>query len=263
MCRLFAVRADRPVSAEPALVSAPHALVRQSCGDLRGECHRSGWGIGYFVDRSPVRVRSTRPAGDDPKYIEAVRAAVSPVIVAHVRQASVGAVSEANTHPFVHGPWLFAHNGTVQGFDTNPEPLRRLIPASLRTSIEGETDSEHLFHALLGRLGLTARSEPDALAGAVGDVLNEVAGLYPGTAAEPTRLNVLLTEGNVLIASRWGHTLHLTELPMLGVVTGEGGNPHGIAFASEPAMPVGWAEVPDRTVAVVAGDLRASLTRVG
>src|SRR5215208_1001298 len=116
MCRLFAVRADRPVSAEPALVSAPHALVRQSCCDLRGECHPSGWGVGYFADGSPVRVRSVRPAHDDPKYAEAARTAVSPIVIGHVRQASVGGVSEANTHPFVSGRWLFVHNGTVQGF---------------------------------------------------------------------------------------------------------------------------------------------------
>ena len=93
MCRLFAVRADRPVSAEPALLSAPHALVRQSSCDLRGECHPSGWGVGHFVDGSPVRVRSTRPASVDSTYVGAVRAAISPVIVGHVRQESVGGVS--------------------------------------------------------------------------------------------------------------------------------------------------------------------------
>ena len=263
MCRLFAVRADRPVSAEPALVSAPHALVRQSCGDLRGECHRSGWGIGYFVDGRPVRVRSTRPAGDDPKYLEAARAAVSITIIGHVRQASVGAVSEANTHPFVHGRSLFCHNGTVQGFGTNPEPLKRLIPAHLRDRIEGETDSEHLFHVLLGRVELAGGSDGRALAGVIGDVLCEVAALYPGTADEPTRLNVILTDGDMMIASRWGHTLHLTELPVPGVVTGDGGVAHGIAVASEPVTPSGWSEVPDRSVVVVGGDLRPLVVRIG
>ena len=262
MCRLFAVRADRPVCAEPALVTAPHSLVRQSCCDLRGECHRSGWGVGYFVNGSPVRVRSTRPAGDDPKYAEAARAE-SPVVVGHVRQASVGAVSEANTHPFVRGRWLFAHNGTVQRFGTNPEPLRRLIPPHLRERIEGETDSEHLFHALLGRIGVTGGSEADTLAAAVGDVLSEVAGLYPGTADEPTRLNVILTDGDVLIATRWGHSLHLTELPAAGVVTSATGSPKGIAVASEPVTPAGWSEVPDRRMVVAYGDHRVSVIEVG
>ena len=70
MCRLFAVRADRAVNAAPALVSAPHALVRQSCCDLRGECHPSGWGVGYYAGGRPVRVRSTLPAAEDPAAVE-------------------------------------------------------------------------------------------------------------------------------------------------------------------------------------------------
>jgi glutamine amidotransferase len=258
MCRLFAVRADRPVSAEPALVSAPHALVRQSCCDLRGECHPSGWGVGYFAEASPFRIRSVRPAHDDLMYAEAARTAVSPIVIGHVRQASVGGVSEANTHPFVHGRWLFAHNGTVQGFAENPEPLLRLIPSHLRVGIEGETDSEHLFRVLLGRV---ERADADRLATAVGDVLREVLRLYPGTTAEPTRLNVILTDGNRFAASRWGHTLCRTELPAAGVVTGDGGV-RGLAVASEPLTPVGWTEVPDRSVVVVGGDMRVSITNV-
>jgi predicted glutamine amidotransferase len=260
MCRLFAVRADRPVSAEPALVFAPHALARQSCCDLRGECHPNGWGIGYFAHGLPVRVRSTRPAGDDPRYAEAARA-VSPIVVGHVRQASVGGVSEANTHPFAHGRWLFAHNGTVQGFDNDPEPLRRLIPSHLRERIEGETDSEHLFHVLLGRIE-EARPDADGLAAVVRDVLREVAGLYPGTADEPTRLNVVLTDGELFVATRWGHTLHIAELPAPGVVNSDG-PVRGIAVASEPVTPTGWAAVPDRSVVVVDGDSRSAVTAAG
>jgi predicted glutamine amidotransferase len=260
MCRLFAVRADRPVSAEPALVSAPHALVRQSCCDLRGECHPSGWGIGYFVDGSPARVRSTRPASDDPKYIEASRTVVSPVLIGHVRQASVGRVSEANTHPFVHGRWLFAHNGTLQGFGDDPEPLRRLIRPGLRERIEGETDSEHLFHFLLGRIERKSRLDAGVLAGVVGEALREVAGRYSGTAEEPTRLNVVLTDGDHFLATRWGHSLHMTELPTPDVVAGDG---RGTAIASEPMTASGWSEVPDRHVVIVQGGRRALVIQVG
>jgi predicted glutamine amidotransferase len=258
MCRLFAVRADRPVGPEPALVSAPHALVRQSCCDLRGECHPSGWGVGYFVDGSPVRVRSTRPAGEDPKFAEVARLTVSPVVIGHVRQASVGGVSEANTHPFVHGRWLFAHNGTVQGFAANPEPLVRLIAPPLRDGIKGETDSEHLFRAVLGRV---ERAREDELAAAVGAALREVARLYPGTADEPTRLNVVLTDGNRFAASRWGHTLCMIPLTATDVVSGQWPF-RGLAVASEPVTPGGWTEVPDRSVVVVRGDMSASITNI-
>jgi glutamine amidotransferase len=257
MCRLFAVRADRAVNAEPALVSARHALVRQSCCDLRGECHPSGWGVGYYAGGRPVRVRSTKPAAEDPTYPEAARAATSEIILGHVRQASVGGVSEANTHPFVHGRWLFAHNGTVEGFGDNPGPLRALIPEQLRGQIEGETDSEHLFYALLGRL---EQIDGDA-AGVLGCFLGEVARLYPGTAEEPTRLNVVLTDGRVFLASRWGHTLSLATLDnpeAAGVV----GTARGVAVASEPVTASGWTEVPDRSVVLVRPDGCYTVTAV-
>jgi glutamine amidotransferase len=265
MCRLFAVRAERLVRAEPALVSAPHALVRQSCCDLRGECHPSGWGIGYYANGEPVRVRSVRPAAEDPLYREAARAAVGTTIVGHVRQASVGGVSEANTHPFAHGRWLFAHNGTVQGFAADPGPLRRLIPAHLREQIKGETDSEHLFYALLGELARRGVAGGDAVAAVVGDTLREVARLYPGTPEEPTRLNVVLADGDVLVASRWGHTLHLTELSTPGVVEaadGAGVALRGLAVASEPVTPAGWVEVPDRAVVLIRAGRPALVNRL-
>src|SRR5689334_4623853 len=111
MCRMFAVRADRPVRAEAALLSGPHALVRQSCCDLRGECHQEGWGVGYYTDGKPVRVRSARHALADPLFAETARTVASTTLIGHVRQASVGGAAERNNHPFVHGRWLFAHNG--------------------------------------------------------------------------------------------------------------------------------------------------------
>jgi len=257
MCRLFAVRADRPVCAEPALLTAPHALVRQSCCDLRGECHPNGWGIGSFANGNPVRIRSTRAANDDPLYVEAARA-ISPVVVGHVRQASVGGVSEANTHPFVHGRWLFAHNGTIQVFAGEPLHVWRRIPAHLRNRIEGETDSEHLFHFLLGRIEQRTSIRPEPVAETVGRALAEVAEWYPGTAHEPTRLNVVLTDGELFVASRWGHSLHIVELPAPGVLTTDG-PVRGIAVASEQVTPAGWTEVPDRSVVVVRPDTSASV----
>ncbi len=262
MCRLFAVKADRPVSARTALVSAPHALARQSTCDLRGECHTSGWGIGLYADGRPQRVRSTHPAASDPEYPRAAEA-VSDTIIGHVRQASVGGVSPANTHPFMHGRWLFAHNGTVEGFAANPEPLRALIPTDLLGHIEGETDSEHLFLALLGRL---ADRDEAAATAELARFLPEISRLYPGTPADPTRLNIVLTNGTFLLASRWAHSLHLAVLDgsdRSGVTVPDGAGPaKGTALASEPVTISGWLELPDRCIMLVHADGSHALTRI-
>jgi hypothetical protein len=54
----------------------------------------------------------------------------------------------------------------------------------------------------------------------------------------------------------------MTELPAAGVVTGEE-RVRGLAVASEPLTPTGWAEVPDRSVLVVREDMSVSEIPVG
>jgi hypothetical protein len=126
-------------------VSAPHALQRQSCCDRRGQCHDSGWGLGHYEGGRPHVVRSALPAGGDPRFAERAAAVASDTLLAHVRKASAGSVAERNWHPFAHGRWLFAHNGTLTGFADDPGRLRALLPAPLRAAVREETDSEHAF----------------------------------------------------------------------------------------------------------------------
>lgn len=262
MCRLFAVRANRPVRVEHPLAGAPHSLRRQSGCDLEGRCHDSGWGVGYYLGRDPHRVRSTAPAATDPRFADAADAIESPTVVGHVRLASMGSVAERNCHPFVSGRWMFVHNGTLTGFDTDPDRLRRLIPADRLARLEGETDSEHVFALLMGRLeGRTGSAE--AVARVLRHVVVELAALYPGTEEEPTRLNFVLTDGAMLVASRWKHSLHRYEQRGPGPIAAGGGVLHAVAVASEPVTGEGWVEVPDGTVVIVRDDLTVEVTPVG
>jgi glutamine amidotransferase len=198
---------------------------------------------------------------------------VASTVLAHVRQASVGALTEHNTHPFVYGPWMFAHNGTLQGFARDPERLRRLIPTYLRQCIEGETDSEHAFYFLLSRLGqvvgaVSRQAEADVVAGIVGDSIRTLADLFPGEEAEPSQMNFVLTDGRVLVASRWGHTLFWLERGGLipdaadGLV-GKSSEHRALAIASEPTTTEStWVEVPERSVLRVYPDLTHAVTSI-
>src|SRR5262245_4146754 len=132
MCRLFALRSNHSTCIRGSLVTAPHSLLHQSACDRRGESHTDGWGIGFYDDRGQShRIRSEKPAGEDVRFRQAAEEVSSTMLLAHVRQASAGGVALRNTHPFGYGQWLFAHNGTLQGFTQNPDPLRNLIPAPL------------------------------------------------------------------------------------------------------------------------------------
>jgi glutamine amidotransferase len=154
----------------------------------------------------------------------------------------------------------------VQGFSEAPERLRQLIPAHLRGFVAGETDSEHAFYYLLGRLGEAVD------AASVGRVLAEavarLAEFFPGTEAEPTRLNFVLTDGRVLAASRWGHTLYRAErrgAPGPGEDGPVEASPdyRAVLVASEPTSSgEGWAEVPERTALLVDEELRCALAPI-
>jgi predicted glutamine amidotransferase len=274
MCRLFALRSTQPTQVGASLMSSTCSLQQQSCGDRRGECHDNGWGIGWYPAHGWYRVRSPRPAQEDPRYRALAASVLASTVLAHVRQASVGALAEHNTHPFMHGPWMFAHNGTLHGFAQDPERLRRLIPTYLRQCIQGETDSEHAFYFLLSRLDEVAGSvggpaEADVVSGIVGDSIRTLADLFPGEAAEPSLMNFVLTDGRVLVASRWGHTLFWLE--RRGLIPDAVDGPvskspeyRALAIASEPTTTEsGWVEVPERSVLRVHPDLTHAVTPVG
>jgi glutamine amidotransferase len=268
---MFALRANQPTHVRESLLESPCSLLRQSGCDRRGLCHDNGWGLGWYEQGRPVRERVAAAAQQDPRYRETAEALRASTILAHVRRASVGGVSERNTHPFVHGPWLFAHNGTLQGFAANADRLRQLIPADLLRCVGGDTDSEHLFYYLMGRLAaVTAAADrasaADAVAEAVRHAVHRLAGLFPGEEASPTQLNLVLTDGETLVATRWGHTLFWLE--RRGAADADGPvepSPayHAVAVASEPTTTeAGWAEVPDRSVLLIRPDLSHAITPV-
>lgn len=108
--------------------------------------HKDGWGIVSFRNGSPRYIgRSTRPAFIDPSFdsaLEDMPELISPnILIAHARAASAGGATLPNTHPFVVGGIVLAHNGTIKNFN----PVTKLKP-------KGETDSERLLLVLTDRL---------------------------------------------------------------------------------------------------------------
>ncbi len=111
--------------------------------------HRDGWGVAAFNNGSPYYLaRKPVWAARDDTFAEVVKRAssLSPpgFLVAHVRAASRGSATTANTHPFIADNLIFAHNGTIRGF----------LPRSVRTPV-GETDSERLALAVAERYDST------------------------------------------------------------------------------------------------------------
>ena len=244
----------------------------QSCRDWRGDAHGDGWGIGYYDSGRPQVIRRPTAATEDAEFRHAAERVVAPAVVAHVRQASVGDRSIANTHPFTFGRWVFAHNGTVTGFDKLMPALVSETDPELRRQIGGTTDSEHAFFWLLSRLrraGLAAEGPCSDLAGAAQVLADSVRTLGASSAAtrpdQPARLNFLLSDGAVFLASRFRHSLYWTNRRGPFAATpgaSASATKRGVAVASEPIGEEGWAEVPEASVLTVDADFLVRWVRI-
>ncbi|HWC91280.1 MAG TPA: class II glutamine amidotransferase [Pirellulales bacterium] len=257
MCRLIAMHADRPLPAAGPLADDPHALVVQSCRDSRGERHGDGWGIGFYTAGKPEMVHSITPAYEDSTFVPTARSVRARTVLGHVRQASVGSLTLANTHPFASGPWMFAHNGTVTGFDALERQLADETAPELLARRRGSTDSELVFYWLLTRLLAPGNydrvlgSPLDAVTGELGRALKELDGR--SRAADPQgtpRFNFVLTDGQVLLATRWDHQLQWQTIdrPDSG---------RAVLIASEPTAPGAWQELPEHSILSVGSNLSA------
>ncbi len=267
MCRLYGFRANEETKVECSLVYAQNALLAQSRSDARRSSHPDGWGIAFYANAHPTLERRHTAAFDDLHFGLAAERAYSTTVLAHVRQATVGTPSPDNTHPFTQDRWAFAHNGTITGFDVVGETMAAELLPPYRELRRGTTDSELLFLWLLSRLDragaleLSSAAAVDRAAREIGDAIAEVAAR--AEAAEATRsakLNVLLTDGRVLFASRWRNSLwrlsrdgvHDCEICGIPHIHHHEGHRYRAEIvASEPITDEPWTEVADRSLLVV------------
>ena len=126
MCRLFGFRSIVQLPVHHSLREAENALAKQS------RQHPDGWGIGYYLDNDPYLQKGSGSAFRDYDYARISEMLASETVVAHIRRATVGRTSEANSHPFVFRQWMFAHNGEVEHYDRVRDHLRGQIPVDLR-----------------------------------------------------------------------------------------------------------------------------------
>src|SRR4029077_5076623 len=159
-----------------------------------------GWGVGWYVNGAdePSRHRTVTQIWDDTQFADESRTIETGAFLGAARLASPGAtIDPSGNAPFVSGPWLFSLNGAVGGFRKGvDDQLRAKLSPERLAGIEGDSDSEVLFALALDRLD--AGDPPGA---ALSSVVEQVTGLTKG------RLNMLLTDGHQLAATRYGNSL--------------------------------------------------------
>lgn len=255
MCRLYALSATQPTRVECSLVHAQNALLAQSAEDLSGESHSEGWGIATYQNGDPQVERQAWAAYHKEYFKVAAATIYAKTVIAHIRKASVGAPSLANTHPFASGSYVFAHNGTVPAFPILRPKLVAMMRDQDRRAIVGQTDSEHIFAYIRGRLA-TAGAEDWAVT--IGKAVLAVEKLSRDTA--PTKalgLNIMITDGHRVIGSRIGRSLfaverkNVTDCEICGfphIRHGDANPYRATVVASEPLSHERWAEIPERSL---------------
>jgi glutamine amidotransferase len=207
---MFGMVADSPITCRDLLHEAPRSLRALS------HEHRDGWGIAvhdgdWRIERSIETAHACEQFG---RITGAAR-----LVIAHVRQRTVGPRALVNTHPFRRGGFVFAHNGTV-----DVSALR--IAPEHAAAIAGDTDSERLFAFVLTQID------------AAGDVARGVAAAVRALHALPSpgSANFLLSCGTRLYAHRLGRSMVRLDRPGTTVI------------ASEPLTDERWVELPERAL---------------
>ena len=140
MCELLGLNFKLPVSPSFSFRGFRH----------RSEGNPHGWGIARY-EGNACQVLKEAVDAQQSKLAEFVRdyeLFQSQIFIGHVRDATRGANTLSNTHPFNRVfrscDVVLAHNGTMESLPVAQEELS-FLPV-------GETDSEYLFCALLTRM---------------------------------------------------------------------------------------------------------------
>lgn len=202
MCRHLAYLGP---SAAPGrmLFDAPHSLCKQAYApaDMRGGgiVNVDGFGIGWFPEAgTPLRYRRAGPIWADETLPQLAADIRTGAYVSAVRAATPGLpVGDAACAPFTGGGWLFSHNGVVAGWPDSMAGLASVLDTVELLALEAPTDSVLLWALLRARLA--AGQHPlDAVTGLVAEVEQ---------AAPGSRLNLLLSDGELVVATSWRHAL--------------------------------------------------------
>jgi gamma-glutamyl hercynylcysteine S-oxide hydrolase len=232
MCRHLAYLGP-PVTVGSVIIEPPHGLYTQASAprlQRHGTVNADGYGVGWYVPDEPVpaRYRRTGPIWADESFADVARVTRSGAMLAAVRCATAGTdLGEAAVPPFKSGPWLFSHNGVIEGWPGSVTGLTATLPADLLLDLAARVDSALAWALVLHRLRLGV-----PLGQSLADTIGALRAAGVGG-----RFNFLLTDGQVIAATAAGDTLFYRPAGL------------GVIVASEPGDDEpGWTEVPGGSV---------------
>jgi glutamine amidotransferase len=209
MCRLMAYKGT-PIIIDKLLYQPKNSLINQSfhAREIEEPLNGDGFGVGWYVPElnyEPITYVSVNPAWNNRNLRNLAPKIKTDCMIAHVRAASVGDVSESNCHPFQYKNILMAHNGGVEDFGKIKRHIRNPLSDDLYNWIKGQTDSEHLFAFLLNNLFSNHHSiSPESVVDSFEHTFSELKKLMvEHGVTEPAYLNMIFTNGLFFVGTRY------------------------------------------------------------
>jgi gamma-glutamyl hercynylcysteine S-oxide hydrolase len=199
-----------PLALAQLLKARKHSLCEQARAPRElppGVIGADGHGVSWWApeEPNPARYRHTLPIWSDHNVAEAFPHVRSHAIVASTRTATeTMPVSLTNTPPFVHETFALVHNGSIEDFHHGvSDRVRDALSTTERRCIAGNTDTEYVA-ALLA-----SDTSSDPLEARVRRVIARVRDL---AGAASVQLNLIVTDGDALVATRVAYGTHAPSL---------------------------------------------------
>ncbi len=211
MCR-FVLYLGEPIVLENLLTKPVNSLINQSFdAELRDSLNGDGFGVAWYIPElgdAPAVYKAVTPAWSNRNLSNLSRLTRTPCTLAHVRAATPGVVTnELNCHPFVAGRFAFMHNGEVAEFAAIRRNLLALLSDEAFATIEGSTDSEHLFALFLDayrRREAAAGGPLEAMAAATEETIATLLRLLAERGVTTgARLNIAVSDGRRAVISHF------------------------------------------------------------
>jgi len=255
MCRLLGYLGP-PTPLDRVLYKPEHSLIVQSYVPREmtsGVVNADGFGVGWYRaerDINPFTYKSTLPIWNDINLPELSRYVESECVLAYVRSATPGqALDLSNCQPFRENRLLFIHNGFITNFrKTLYRPIRDRLSDEVYQSVNGTTDSEHIFALFVNEMRSLSDPAPEKALSATLMTLTELARSQDVSFSA----NIIISDGYHLLASRFAYG---TSAPTLYWLRDDPTYPNAVIIASEPLFTGNWNSCPNSSILSVGEDL--------
>ncbi len=281
MCRFLAYK-GKPIILDELLYQPKNSLIKQSACAHEAEepLNGDGFGVGWYtptIDQEPGLFVSVRPAWNDRNLRYLCRHIQTGALMAHVRAASEGEVSEANCHPFHFKQFLFMHNGGIGGFQKLKRIVRRKLSDEIYDWIRGQTDSEHLFALFLENLNNRENPSASEIAKTLESTIREIQEMKAEAGiVETCYINCAVSDGKTMVAVRYvsdatdvASTLYYSEGSHYECTEGfcrmvPGQGDHSVLIVSEKLTQkqTDWKEIPTNSICIVDDKLKVQIKQI-